>query len=63
MGTSLRRAVPTGSCVQVPDVELEKSGMGENLPAFRTDMGQVDEERRIVGDRTATPQFSYGLEA
>ena len=44
-------------------MELEKSGKGENLPALRADKGQVDEGSRVAGDRTATLQFLYGLEA
>ena len=59
----LRRAVPTRPRMQVLDVQLEEPGKEEDLPTVRADTGQVDEGQRVAGNRAASTQFLYGLQA
>ena len=44
-------------------VKVEECGLLEDLPALRTDVGQVDEEAFIVDEGLASLQFFHGVEA
>ena len=59
---ALRRAAPVAILVQTILVNLEESGLGEDLPAETTRMNLVEEQIPISDERTACLHLIHVLQ-